>query len=211
MEDKTQMLIIIAPVLSIVFTIVGGLFCLHSICRYIIRTYSMKKYKRLVLDIISEEDYKNALQILEDEFQKYILYDCTFENTIGLIVSDLRNGRYLKYYSKPLNKPFELAKKIDTVLKLYRDKSRYGQIDLMKLANELGFDTKEAMTEQTASFVYGRMRTFFNGMLHAKDKEIDELNKKLIKTSIGKILAWLGWSVGIISGIITIWQYFRAF
>lgn len=195
-------------VLVVALALISIAYGFYSTLTVIFETINIRVLKRIVLDILLKEDDKNALNIISDEYSKAHMDVPKFRSLIGKIATELRSGVYLKYYKKPIEDPMNLAKRLDTVLKLYDDKIVIDQFEQSEFVKELGGELNAQMTKQDILMGYSKIHAYFLGRIHEKNTEINNLKKKLTKTSIGKGLAILGWIVGLVSGILTIVTYF---
>lgn len=203
---------------DIVFILIFALACalaitllaysIYSILTVIIVYRKIKSLKSLVIDIVLKEDDKNALDIISEEYSKSHIVAPEFRSLIGKIATELRSGTYSRYYKNPIEDPMNLAKRLDIVLRLYNDKNGISQFEQSEFVKELGIELDEQMTKQDILKVYGKIHSYYLGRIHEKNTEINSLKKRITITSIGRGLAILGWSVGLVSGVLTIISYF---
>lgn len=203
--DIVFIFVFVLGIALILFYFVYLVFLIYSL---ISENKRIKCFKNIVIDIISKEDDKSALDIIYDEYSKSKITDPAFGSLIGKISTELRSGVYSKYYDKSIKDPMNLAKKLDGILRQYDDKVVVERFKQSELVKELGFELDERKTNQDTLMVYGKMNAYYLGRIHEKDTEIDKLKKKLIPVSIGRILAILGWVIGFVSGVLTIVSQF---
>lgn len=207
-----------------IFAIAYALFIIVFIFLFAVSFVSYHIYERLykisIINILLSNPTKNDQELIESINSEYIVYNnarlFSFSHLkINIInsklISELRNNKYKKYYNIHKIKSNDIANKLERINKLIYEKMNFQESDIIQIINEIQHLSVIKSDEKKINEIIEKIKInfiscqeFCNGRIYEKDNQINTLENRLKKHQMNRFLSWLGWIIGIISGIITI-------
>lgn len=202
-------------ILLIIFLVISSLI-VGGICQ--------RNYKIALINIISSNFGKKDFELKESIKNEYTNYRnrkingfsyFNIETINSKLISELRNEKYKKYYKSQKIKNNDIANKLERINKLIIEEQTFEEDIVQIINNAQSLSVKEYEENKRNKLVedikikFSSCIMFYNGRIYEKDIKINDLENQLKKYKIGKIFSWIGWIIGVISGIVTIYSYLK--
>lgn len=202
--------VIIAVVIMIILVVLG------LVCSYIYEISYKKAVINIILSNLTKQD-QNLLQSIRTEYTNYrstkinAFSYLSIERINSTLTSELRNDKYKRYYTSQIINANDIANKLERVNQLIIEEQSFNPDEISKIVNDIQALSVTKGEEKKVSDLIARIKIRFfsclaycDGRIYEKDITIYNLEHELKKNRINKFLCWLGWIIGVISGIITI-------
>lgn len=202
-------------ILLIIFLVISSLI-VGGICQ--------RNYKIALINIISSNFEKKDFELKESIKNEYANYRnrningflyFNIETINSKLISELRNEKYKRYYKSQKIKNNNIANKLERINKLIIEEQTFEEDIVQIINNAQSLSVKEHEENKRNKLVedikikFSSCIMFYNGRIYEKDIKINDLENQLKKYKIGKIFSWIGWIIGVISGIVTIYSYLK--
>ena len=181
-------------------------------------------YKRAVINVIKSNPTKKDTELVDCIKNEYTNYRKSKINAFSYfdidtinskLISELRNDNYKKYYKEKI-KNNDIANKLERVNKIIKDERNFKEDDINEIINSIESLSVAKIDENKINELINRIKikfssciSFCNGRIYEKDIDIYNLNNKLKRGKVGNFFTWVGWIIGIISGIVTIYIWIK--
>lgn len=183
-----------------------------------------RNYKVALINIISSNFTKKDSELKESIKSEYTNYRNRKINAFSYfniealnskLISELRNEKYKKYYRSQKIKNNDIANKLERINKLIIEEQTFEEDIVQIIDNLQSLYVKEHEENKRNNLVedikikFSSCVMFYNGRIYEKDIKINDLENKLKKYKTGKIINWIGWIIGVISGFVTIYSFLK--
>ena len=150
------------------------------------------------------------------EYENYRKARCSYLKSYelnGELVSELRRLKYKDYYKDELKNANTVADTIERIDKIWKDELTFTDEKMQKIFENIINLSHNAQTKKDAETVVNELKTgitsfnsFCDGRIYEMNSKLVEMKYKLQKRKINAFFTWIGWIVGIVSGLITIFS-----
>lgn len=181
-------------------------------------------YKKSVINIIKSNPSKKDTELVDcikNEYTNYRKSKITafsyfdIDTINSKLISDLRSDNYKKYYKERI-KNNDIANKLERVNKIIKDELNFKEDDINEIVKSIQSLSVAKTDENEINELANKIKikflsciSFCNGRIYEKDIDIYNLNNKIKRGKIGNFFSWVGWIIGIISGIVTIYIWIK--
>ena len=210
---------------SITYTLFVILIITILVLSYISSYIYESLYKKAIINILNSDIKKTDHDLITSIKTEYTNYRNSKISAFAYLnidvinsklISELRNEKYKKYYSKQNINNINIADNLEKLNKKIRDELSFQEDDINIIIKDIQSLTNTKTNINKINEIVEKIRirfsaciAFCNGRIYEKDIIINDLNRKLKRGKIGKLLTWIGWIIGIISGIITIFLFIQ--
>ena len=206
-------------IFSVAFVLFFVILGIAVLVAWFIAKNNKKRYKIAVIKIITAAKKKKDTEILASMKSEYENYRKSVFSDLGCcqlnceLVSELRGSMYMTYYRDELKNASIVADTIERINFIWNDELTFTDEKIQKTFDQIVNLSYDAKTKQDAEAVVSELKTditsfnsFCNGRIFEMNNKLVDMEYKLKKHNIKIFFAWLGWIVGLVSGIVTIFH-----
>lgn len=206
-------------IFSVAFAVIIILMLIALFVAWRISCNSKNRYMISVISIVTASKSKKDLEILENMKSEYERYRGSGFSYMGCsqinseLVSRLRDKSYEKFYKSKLEKPSYIADIVERVNRIWVEQLSFTDEKMQETFEnimELSHDaSSKAKAGEVVSYLKNEItafNAFCNGRIYEKDVEITNVKSELKKHRMKWYFTILGWVLGVISSIYTIFH-----
>lgn len=207
---------------SITYTLFLILIVSVIISGYISSYIYESLYKKAIINILRSNKKKPDCDLITSIKTEYLSYRnskisafayLSIDVINSKLISELRNDKFKKYYGKSNIKNIDISDSLERLNKKIQDELSFQEDDINLIINDIQSLSNVRTDINKINEIIEKIKikfssciAFCNGRIFEKDIKIVDLERKLKRGRIGKALSWIGWIIGIVSGLITIFK-----
>ena len=186
---------------------------------WIVSKNNKKKYKVAVIKIISAAKKKKDSEVLASMKSEYVAYRGSSFSYLGCLqlncelISELRSTKYKLYYKEELKNSGSVADVIERINAIWNDELTFSDEKINNTFDQIINLSHDSVTKEKAISIVSDLKneitafnSFCNGRIFEMNGKISDMEFRMKKHNIKTFFAWLGWIVGFVSGVVTIFH-----